>query len=40
MDTKKWINYWKKGLSDSLKADIDIKKLKYIELEEFRLESL
>jgi len=40
MDSKKWINYWKKGLSDSLKTDIDIKKLNYIEIEEFKVESL
>jgi predicted ATPase len=32
---KKWLSYWKKSLSDSLKADINLDKLKYFEIERF-----
>ncbi|MEO6686896.1 MAG: AAA domain-containing protein, partial [Dyadobacter sp.] len=39
MEQKKWINYWKKSLSDSLKADIDIEKLKHFEIENFKMDS-
>lgn len=35
MDNKKWIEYWKKSLIDSLKSDIDITKHKHIEIENF-----
>ena len=35
MENKKWIKYWKKSLIDSLKADIDVTKHKYIEVENF-----
>lgn len=43
MEDKKWLKYWKKSLSDSLKADIDIDKYKideyYFEIENFKMES-
>ncbi|WP_159469392.1 AAA domain-containing protein [Dyadobacter sp. 3J3] len=39
MQQKKWINYWKKSLSDSLKADIDIEKLKHFEIQDFKMDS-
>ncbi|MBE9465423.1 AAA domain-containing protein [Dyadobacter subterraneus] len=39
MEQKKWINYWKKSLSDSLKADIDIEKLKHFEIENVEMDS-
>lgn len=35
MNYKNWITYWKKSLSDSLKADIDIEKSDHFEMEEF-----
>jgi len=35
MNQKKWIEYWKKSLVDSLKTDIDISKQRYIEIEKF-----
>ncbi|MEX8547865.1 MAG: AAA domain-containing protein, partial [Mucilaginibacter sp.] len=37
MEHKKWLTYWKKSLSDSLKADIDIEKLKHFEIENFNV---
>ena len=39
MEDKKWLTYWKKSLSDSLKSDIDIEKLQHFEIENFRMES-
>lgn len=39
MEQKKWLTYWKKSLSDSLKADIDIEKLKHFEIENFKINS-
>jgi len=39
MENKKWLTYWKKSLSDSLKSDIDIEKLQHFELENFKMES-
>ena len=39
MEDKKWLTYWKKSLSDSLKADIDIEKLQHFEIENFKMES-
>lgn len=39
MEDKKWLTYWKKSLSDSLKADIDIEKLQHFEIENFKIES-
>jgi AAA domain len=39
MDDKKWLIYWKKSLSDSLKTDIDIDKLQHFEIENFNMES-
>ena len=30
MEDKKWLTYWKKSLSDALKADIDIEKLEHL----------
>lgn len=39
MENKKWLTYWKKSLADSLKADIDIDKLQYFEIENFQIES-
>jgi hypothetical protein len=39
MEDKKWLTYWKKSLSDSLKADIDIEKLEHFEIENFKMES-
>lgn len=38
MEDKKWLTYWKKSLSDSLKADIDIEKLQHFEIENFKME--
>ena len=35
----KWLSYWKKSLSDSLNADIDLDKLKHFEIENFKIES-
>lgn len=35
MDIKNWLTYWKKSLADSLKADIDIEKSAYFEIEGF-----
>ncbi len=32
---KKWLSYWKKSLSDSLKADIDLDKSEYFEIDKF-----
>lgn len=40
MEDKKWLTYWKKSLSDSLKADIDIEKLEHFEIENFKIETL
>ncbi|MDR2341861.1 MAG: hypothetical protein LBD84_02310 [Campylobacteraceae bacterium] len=39
MQHKNWLNYWKKSLSDSLMADINIEKLKYFEIENFDIEA-
>lgn len=39
MEHRKWLTYWKKSLSDSLKADIDIEKLKHFEIENFNVNS-
>ena len=39
MENKKWLTYWKKSLSDSLKADIDIDKLQHFEIEDFKIET-
>lgn len=39
MEDEKWLTYWKKSLSDSIKADIDIEKLQYFEIENFKMES-
>ncbi|CAM3593494.1 hypothetical protein O8E88_002278 [Flavobacterium psychrophilum] len=39
MEDKKWLTYWKKSLSDSLKADIDTEKLQHFEIENFKMES-
>jgi len=39
MEHKKWLAYWKKSLSDSLKTDIDIEKLKHFEIEDFKVNS-
>jgi len=39
MNDIKWLTYWKKGLSDSLKADIDIEKLQHFEIENFEMET-
>ncbi|MEJ8590162.1 hypothetical protein JSO54_02805 [Riemerella anatipestifer] len=39
MEDKKWLTYWKKSLSDSLKADIDVEKLQHFEIENFKMES-
>lgn len=38
MEYKKWLTYWKKSLSDSLKADIDIDKLQHFEIESFEID--
>jgi len=38
MEYKKWLNYWKKNLSDSLKNDIDIKNLRHFEIDFFEIE--
>lgn len=34
---KTWLSYWKKSLSDSLKADIDLDKSEYFEVEGFKV---
>lgn len=39
MEDKKWLTYWKKNLSDSLKADINIDKLQHFEIENFKMEN-
>ena len=39
MEDKKWLTYWKKSLSDSLKADIDIEKLQHFEIKNFKMEN-
>lgn len=39
MDYKNWLTYWKKSLSDSIKADIDIEKADHFEIEEFDMNS-
>ncbi|MDR0580353.1 MAG: AAA family ATPase [Campylobacteraceae bacterium] len=39
MQYKNWLNYWKKSLSDSLMADINIEKLQYFEIENFDIEA-
>ncbi|TAF77820.1 MAG: hypothetical protein EAZ53_01270 [Bacteroidetes bacterium] len=39
MEDKKWLSYWKKSLSDSIKADIEIEKLQHFEFENFKMES-
>ncbi len=39
MEQRKWLSYWKKSLSDSLNADIDIEKLKHFEIESFNINS-
>lgn len=38
MEYKKWLTYWKKSLSDSLKADINIDKLQHFEIESFEID--
>lgn len=38
MEYKKWLTYWKKNLSDSLKNDIDLKNLKHFEIGLFDIE--
>jgi hypothetical protein len=38
MESKKWLTYWKQSLSDSLRADINIEKLKHFEIENFKME--
>ena len=40
MEDKKWLAYWKKSLSDSLKANIDIDKLQHFETENFKMENV
>lgn len=37
MEQKKWLTYWKKSLSDSLKADINIDSLKWFEIKNFNI---
>jgi hypothetical protein len=39
MENKKWLTYWKKSLSDSLKADINIEKLQHFEIEHFEIDT-
>jgi hypothetical protein len=39
MEYKNWLTYWKKSLSDSLKADIDIEKHQHFEIENFKMEN-
>ncbi len=39
MEYKKWLTYWKKSLSDSLKATIVLDKQKHFEIEDFELDS-
>lgn len=34
---KKWLSYWKKSLSDSMSADIDLDKSEYFEIEGFSM---
>ncbi|URC12352.1 ATP-binding protein [Flavobacterium sp. B183] len=38
MEYKKWLTYWKKSLSDSLKADISIDKLHHFEVDSFEID--
>lgn len=38
MEYKKWLTYWKKSLSDSLKADINIDKLQHFEIDSFEID--
>ena len=38
MEYKKWLTYWKKSLSDSLKADINIDKLQHFEINNFGID--
>jgi GTPase SAR1 family protein len=37
MDKKKWLSYWKQGLLDSLKTDMDIEKSYHFEIENFEM---
>lgn len=39
MEDVRWLKYWKKGLSDSLKADIEIEKLEHFEIENFEMQT-
>ena len=39
MTDKNWLTYWKKSLSGSMKADIDIEKLDHFEIENFNMEN-
>lgn len=39
MQYKKWFTFWKKNLSDTLKPDIDIKKLNYFEIDGFDMKN-
>ena len=39
MENRKWLTYWKKSLSDSLKADINIEKLQHFEIEHFKIDT-
>ena len=39
MEDKKWLTYYKKSLSDALKADIVVDKLPHFEIENFKIES-
>lgn len=36
---KQWLNYWKKSLSDGIRANIDITKLLHFEIENFNMNS-
>ncbi|WP_289661667.1 AAA domain-containing protein [Flavobacterium panacagri] len=38
MEYKKWLTYWKKSLSDSLKADLNIEKLQHFEIDSFEID--
>ncbi|KGK30529.1 AAA domain-containing protein [Cellulophaga sp. E6(2014)] len=38
MEHKKWLSYWKKSLSDALKANIDVERLPHFEIENFEIE--
>lgn len=40
MEYKKWLSYWKKCLSDSLKSDIDLEKTNHFEIGDFDINSL